>query len=230
MECLPEEDEEKKNNYVILVTCRHPWSIFTGSNDNWQIVWRSFSALYKYHHTNCLFHQITEVTLLCWSEDVVWLYFMSSTSLITKNTVHSHFPFHRLMFVGTGEIDFWPTFSTCTDICLPVIESQRFLFISWRQFVLKEEDLDQNHLENHQTDHQTNGQTERHKRKIGLIRFLTLLFVCHLTAAMTKKSGLHNNSQVGEHAQSFPMQHRKNQHVGHHQGKQKMDTMDSYVA
>lgn len=41
---------------------------------------------------------------------------------------------------------------------LPVVNSQRFPFISWRHFILKEEDLDQNYLENHQAHHQTDGQ------------------------------------------------------------------------
>lgn len=41
---------------------------------------------------------------------------------------------------------------------LPVVESQRFLLICGRHFVLKEEDLNHSYLENHQADHQSDGQ------------------------------------------------------------------------
>lgn len=50
------------------------------------------------------------------------------------------------------------------EIYLPVVESQRFLLVSRRYFVLKEEDLNQSYLDNHQADHQTDGQTERRKK------------------------------------------------------------------
>lgn len=52
-----------------------------------------------------------------------------------------------------------------TETHPPVVESQRFLFISGGHFVLKEEDLNQSDLDDHQGDHQTDGQTERHGRK-----------------------------------------------------------------
>lgn len=119
-----------------------------------------------------------------------------------------------------------PKFYINTEIYPPVVESQRFLFIRWRHFILKEEDLDQNYLENHQGDHQTDGQTETHKTELEINQS----FVCLHTAATARKAVLHHNSQVGEHVQCFPMQYRKNQQVGQQQGKQEMDKMDNHVS
>lgn len=61
----------------------------------------------------------------------------------------------------------WSTLNIYTETHPPVVESQRFLFISRGHFVLKEEDLNQSDLEDHQADHQTDGQTERHGEKVS---------------------------------------------------------------
>lgn len=58
---------------------------------------------------------------------------------------------------------------------LPVVESQRFVFISRRYFVLKEEDLNQNYLEDHQGDNQTDGQN--YNSQVGEhVQYLSVLY------------------------------------------------------
>lgn len=117
------------------------------------------------------------------------------------------------------------------EIYLPVVESQRFVFISRRYFVLKEEDLNQNYLEDHQGDNQTDGQTERHARKNNQYVYLVVNpDQPFINPHPHRKAALHYNSQVGEHVQYLSVLYRKNQQIDKQQSKQEVDKMDNEVA